>query len=124
MWISQILLPIALLSLCALIGCCSWLLLSARGSAKKIGRSYESSVPGRLDQVESTLKSLRLEWLDTYEKLSKLAGRLDRYRGIEKLNSSLDSSLSSKTGTPAENGGTLESRNEVLKRWHSRGRAF
>ena len=122
MWISQILVPILFFVAVVLLTLLYVWRSYLSNSATKIGSSYESSYLGRLEHLESQQKSLRLEWEDAFEKLSKLAGRLDRYRAIEKVNSSTGSSASSETLT---NGNPLqETRGEVLKRWHSRGRAF
>ena len=34
-------------------------------------------------QISSEIKSLRIEWEDTYEKLRKLIGRIDKNRALE-----------------------------------------
>lgn len=103
-----------------------WLIalsLSGTGSSaspKRIALSSESGVWARLEDLESTLKRLRLDWLDTYEKLVKVAGRIDRSRGMLNAISSSDSSPSSTTSENETPGNG--SRAEVLKQWRLRGR--
>ena len=122
MWITQILIPILFsVAVVVLTALYAWRTYCAT-LRKRTASSFESSSWGRLEHLESQLKSLRLEWEDTYEKLSRLAGRVDRYRTIAKETSSTDSSASSATLTNGQS--SPETRKEVLRRWHSRGRAF
>ncbi len=47
---------------------------------RKAPRAYAETLEERMELLEATQRSLKAEWLDTYDKLYRLAGRLDAGR--------------------------------------------
>ncbi len=79
----------------------------------------------RVEKLEREVKSLRLEWQDVYEKLVRVAGRIDRTKGWEQRKSAEREqteepqlSLPSPVVPPGPNGGAQprppSSRHELL----------
>ncbi len=48
--------------------------------SRKTAKPYAETLEERMELVEAALRSLKTEWLDTYDKLYRLAGRLDAGR--------------------------------------------
>ncbi len=48
--------------------------------SRKTPKAYAETLEERMELVEAALRSLKTEWLDTYDKLYRLAGRLDAGR--------------------------------------------
>jgi len=48
--------------------------------ARKVAKTSPETLEERLDALEGSFRGLKAEWLDTYDKLYRLAGRLDASR--------------------------------------------
>lgn len=72
------------LSACALCFC-AYLYLELRGklSEKDISSALERSSNAAISTLEKSYRSLETEWTDMYSKFQRIAGRIDKTRGIE-----------------------------------------
>jgi len=49
-------------------------------ASKKRVKVVAETLEERMELIEATMRSLKTEWLDTYDKLYRLAGRMDASR--------------------------------------------
>ena len=49
-------------------------------AAKKRVKVVAETLEERMELIEATMRSVKTEWLDTYDKLYRLAGRMDASR--------------------------------------------
>jgi len=62
---------------------------------KRPPKAYAETLEERMDVLEAALRTLKAEWLDIYDKLYRLAGRMDAGRRWE----------AQKAASPPTNGG-------------------
>ena len=80
-------------------------------------KSSENSTESRLASLEGQFKNLELEWENVYDKLRKIAGRMDKTRALTANTDNSQPELPVESAIPL-------SRAEVLKSWRSRGRGY
>lgn len=81
MWLSIAAISLAALALCF----CAYLWLELRDklSEKDISSALERSSNAAISTLEKSYRSLEAEWVDMYAKIMRIAGRIDKTRGID-----------------------------------------
>ena len=77
----------------------------------------ENSIESRVASLEGQFKNLELEWENVYDKLRKIAGRMDKTRALTANTDSSQPEQAAESVIPL-------SRAEVLKSWRSRARGY
>lgn len=72
------------LAACALFFCAYlWLELRNKVSEKDISKALQSSSEDAIKTLEKSFRGLETEWVDLHAKIMKIAGRIDKTKGLE-----------------------------------------